>query len=96
MELGDHALAADLAPRVNVDVLPRERQVRHHLEVARAYHRTGNRDESLRTILQAEQDAPEQVRRHFLTHELVLAWIRDQRRSVPYDLDRLARRIGAL
>lgn len=96
MELGDNMLAAELGPQVNVDALPTERQVRHHLEVARALHRTGSRDDSLRTILGAEQRAPEQVRRHFLTRELVLAWIRDPRRPVTRDLNGLAQRIGAI
>lgn len=96
MELGNDALAAELGPQVDVSVLPRERQVRHHLELARAFHRTGNRDDSFRAILTAEREAPDQVRRHFLTHELVLAWIRDQRRPVTSDLHGLAQRIGAL
>lgn len=96
MELGDDALAAELGPQVDVSVLPRERQIRHHLEVARAHHRTGNRDETFRALLTAEQEAPEQVRRHFLTHELVLAAVRDQRRPVTAELHGLATRVGVL
>jgi len=93
-ELGDVRLAAELGQAVDVTALPRERQVRHNLEVARALSRISQRDEALATVLTAEQSAPEQVRRHFLTHELVHHWIRDTRRSPSAELVGLSRRLG--
>jgi hypothetical protein len=76
MELGNVPLALDLGPRVDLSPLPAERQVRHRLEVARAYSARNQRDEALRLILDAEQIAPEQVRHHSLSRDLVLTWIR--------------------
>jgi hypothetical protein len=48
----------------------------------------------LATVLSAEQTAPEQVRRHFLTHELVHHWVRDSRRAPESQLVGLSRRLG--
>jgi hypothetical protein len=62
--------------------------------VARALSRVAKRDSAEATVLAAEQAAPEQVRRHFLTHELVHQWIRDPRRTPSPDLVALARRLG--
>jgi transcriptional regulator with XRE-family HTH domain len=76
MELGNVPLALDLGPRVDPSPLPAERQVRHRLEVARAYSARNLRDEALRLILDAEEIAPEQVRHHSLSRDLVLTWIR--------------------
>lgn len=93
-ELGDVRQAAEVGQAIDVSGLPRERQVRHHLEVARALSRIAQRDEALATVLTAEQSAPEQVRRHFLTHELVHHWIRDTRRRPGRELVELSRRLG--
>ncbi len=93
-ELGDLNLAADLGEAVNVSALPRERQVRHRLEVARALSRVAKRDKAEAMLLTAEYAAPEQVHRHFLTHELVHEWIRDPRRIPSPELVALARRLG--
>jgi transcriptional regulator with XRE-family HTH domain len=93
-ELGDIRLAAELGKAVDVRALPRERQVRHRLEVARALSRLARRDEAEAMVLLAEQSAPDQVRRHFLTHELVHNWIRDPRRAPSPELVGLARRLG--
>lgn len=94
-ELGDLHLAAELGQAINVSLLPRERQVRHHLEVGRALSRLAKRDDAEAIVLKAEASAPEQVRRHFLTHELVHSWIRDSRRTPSLEVVALARRIGA-
>ena len=93
-ELGDIRQAIELGSALDVSVMPRERRVRHHLEVARALSRGGRRDESLAVLLSAEQGAPEQVRRHFLTHELVHAWMRTTKARPNPDLVALARRLG--
>lgn len=95
-ELGDYLAAAEHGPAVNVSGMPIERQVRHQLEVARALHYRGNRDDALRMVLRAEHVAPEHVRRHFLTHALVQDWLRSRRLGRSGDLHDLARRTGAL
>jgi hypothetical protein len=47
-------------------------------------------------VLEAEQLAPEQVRYHFLSRQLVLGWIRQQRGKPSTALVGLARRLNVL
>ena len=93
MELGDVQVAVDLAPRIDASALPTERRVRHAIETARAYTARNRRDDALRVILEAEQLAPEQIRHHAISRQLVLSWLRNNRgpRSVP--LEQLAGRL---
>lgn len=76
MELGDVQVAIDLGPRINTEALPVERRVRHAIETARAYLRWNRADDALALLLEAEQDAPEQVRYHQLSRTLVREMIR--------------------
>lgn len=94
MELGNVSLALDLGPRVDPSPLPVERQVRHRLEVARAHSARNDRDEALRLILDAEHVAPEQVRHHSLSRDLVLTWIRRSRGPRDEQLTGLAERLN--
>ncbi len=96
MELGDVQLAIDLGPRIDVTALPIERRVRHMLEVARAYSAVGDRDTALGMLLTAERDAPEQVRHHSLSRDLVLTWLRRSRGVLTADLEGLAGRLNVL
>lgn len=93
MELGDVQVALDLGPDLDTSALPAERRVRHLLEVARAFNLTGRRDTAVATVLDAEQLAPEQVRHHYLSRQLVLTWVRNVQGSPPTELDQLARRM---
>jgi transcriptional regulator with XRE-family HTH domain len=93
-ELGDVHQAVELGVGLDVRAMPRERRVRHQLEVARGLSRLGRRDESLRSVLEAERGAAEHVRCHFLTHDLVLDWLRTTRTRPDPDLVALARRLG--
>jgi transcriptional regulator with XRE-family HTH domain len=93
VELGDLQIAVDLGPRVNVSALPIERRIRHQIEVARAYSAWNRREEALTILLNAEQDAPEQIRHHFITRQLVLSWIRQQRGKPSHHLVGLAQRL---
>jgi transcriptional regulator with XRE-family HTH domain len=93
MEVGDVQVAADLGPRVNTAAMPVERRVRHALEVARAFTSLNQADEGLHMLLTAEQDAPEQVRHHFLTRQLVTTWMRTGRSQPSPELRRLAERL---
>lgn len=92
-ELGDMQIAADLGPRVDASALPVERRVRHALEVARALSARNHRDQALATLLDAERLAPEQVRYHFLSRQLVLTWVRNQKGQPAYALADLAKRL---
>ncbi|WP_229398578.1 helix-turn-helix domain-containing protein [Micromonospora okii] len=95
-ELGDLQVAIDLGPRVDTTGLPMERRVRHALEVARAYSSWNRVDDAQAVLLNAEQMAPEQVRHHFLSRQLVLTWIRRQRGKPSAQLIGLARRLKVL
>ena len=87
MELGDVQIAVDLAPRIDASALPTERRVRHAIETARAYTARNRREDALSVILGAEQLAPEQIRHHAISRQLVLSWLRNTRgpRSVPLE-----------
>jgi tetratricopeptide (TPR) repeat protein/DNA-binding XRE family transcriptional regulator len=93
MELGDVQIALDLGPTVDTAALPAERRVRHALELARAYSARNRRDEGLAVLLAAEQTAPEQVRHHFISRQLVLTWIRQRPRKPDPELAGLAARL---
>ena len=95
MELGDVQVAIDIGPRIDTTTLPTERRVRHSLEVARAFSTSNRRDDALNTLLAAEQLAPEQVRYHFLSRNLVQTWVRTQRGRPSWLLADLAQRLGA-
>ncbi|WP_461120086.1 helix-turn-helix domain-containing protein [Saccharothrix stipae] len=79
MEFGDVQVALDLGPALDTSGLPAERQVRHALDLARAYNQRNRVDDALAVVLNAEQIAPEQVRHHFVSRQLVLMWMRTQR-----------------
>lgn len=95
-ELGDYQRAAHLGVQVDPAPLPMERQVRHRLEVARALHYQRKQRDALALVLEAEARAPEQVRRHFLTHALVHDWVRSRHTAISVGLDGLATRSGVL
>jgi transcriptional regulator with XRE-family HTH domain len=93
MELGDVQIALDLGPTLDTTGLPTERRVRHALELARAYSARNRRDDGLAVLLSAEQIAPEQVRHHFISRQLVLTWMRQLRRKPNLELAGLAARL---
>ena len=75
VELGDLSVAATAAPLPPWCGLPVERQVRHALEVARVWSATGRDTEAVALVAAAHRRAPDHVRHHFLTRELVDAWL---------------------
>lgn len=93
MELGDVQIAVDLGPRVDASPLPVERQVRHALETARAFSASNRSEEALEIVLDAERLAPEQVKHHAMSRNLVLGWVRARRGPSNVALDGLARRL---
>jgi hypothetical protein len=50
-----------------------EHRVRHVLEVARIYAFANRREEAIGAVLDAERDAPEQVRYHYIARELAVS-----------------------
>lgn len=73
-----------------------ERRIRHALEVARAYSAWNRVDDALAILLDAEQMAPEQVRYHILSRQLVVTWMRQQRGKPSTHLVGLVRRLDVL
>ena len=93
LELGDVQIAVDLAPNIDASGLPAERRVRHAIETARAYTARNRRDDALAILLDAEQTAPEQVRHHAISRQLVLGWLRNSRGPRSVALEQLAGRL---
>jgi transcriptional regulator with XRE-family HTH domain len=93
-DLGDLQRAVHLGSQLDVSRVPRERRVRHQLELARGLAGLGRRDEALRLLLDCERDAADQVRRHFITRQLVVGWLRATRTIPSAELVALARRLG--
>jgi transcriptional regulator with XRE-family HTH domain len=95
-ELGDVQVAIDLGPRVDTAGMPAERQVRHALEVARAFSAWNRLDEAIEVLLTAERLAPEQVRYHQMSRQLIMSWVRQQRTRPSTTLMNLAHRLDVL
>jgi transcriptional regulator with XRE-family HTH domain len=93
LELGDVETALSLGTRLDTSSLPIERRVRHKLDLARAHHARGHRDQAVGLLLDAEELAPEQVRCHYITRELVTAWVRTARDTPGSPLTNLAERL---
>jgi transcriptional regulator with XRE-family HTH domain len=93
MELGDVQIALDIGPALDTSGLPTERRVRHALELARAYSARNRSDDGLAVVLDAERTAPEQVRHHYISRQLVLTWMRQKRGRPGIELAGLAARL---
>lgn len=93
METNNVQVAVDLGPAVDVTGQPTERRVRHRLEVARALTAVNRQEDALSLVLEAETDAPEQVRYHYLARHLVQTWVRTSAAKPSPGLAALARRL---
>ncbi|MFJ3405437.1 hypothetical protein [Promicromonospora sp. NPDC090134] len=89
--LGDMDTVLAVGAPLDVEHAPIERQVRLHLDVARAHFAAGNHDSALATLLQAEAVAPSQVRHHYITRQVVSSLVETMSRRPGVDLARLAR-----
>ncbi|MDQ3579201.1 MAG: transcriptional regulator, partial [Actinomycetota bacterium] len=76
--------------------LPRERRASHLLDVARGYVQWGRREEATRTLLDADQFAPEEVRCRPTTRRLITDLVHSYPRgsSPPVALTKVARAVG--
>ena len=63
------------------------------IELARAYSAWNRRDEALSVLLDAEQQAPEQVRHHIMSRQLVRTWVRQGQNKPQQQLADLASRL---
>lgn len=93
MDLGDVQVAIDLGETVDPSGLPEERQARHAMELSRALSAWNRTDEALSCLLEAERIAPEQVRYHAISRQLIQGWIRRGKSKPSYALAQLARRV---
>jgi transcriptional regulator with XRE-family HTH domain len=93
VDLGDIEFAIDLGMRLDTTAMPIERRVRHTLEVARALSARNRTDEALAELLRAEELAPEQVRHHAISRQLVQTWLRRGRGRPSFNLASLAGRV---
>jgi hypothetical protein len=85
----------ELGPRVDTSGMPIERRVRHAMETARAYTAWNRTDDAMAVLLDAERVAPEQVRHHAMSRQLVQTWVRRSRGRPSFQLASLARRVHA-
>lgn len=73
LDLGDVAHVVDRAPLIEVDHLPLERAVSHHIDTARAQSLLAQDDAALASLLTAEVKAPHLVRHSATVREAVRA-----------------------
>ncbi|MDQ3761119.1 MAG: hypothetical protein M3460_05305 [Actinomycetota bacterium] len=84
VELGDTNEAMKHIQNMSLDRMPRqltERRSRFLIDVARSYAALGDDAAALDALLQAEQIAPDELRCHRLTHELLRNLLTRERRS---------------
>jgi hypothetical protein len=93
MELGDFQVAIDLSSRIDASAMPVERRIRHALDIAHAHTARRRTDQATEILLRAERVAPEQVRYHAMSRQLVVQWLRQCRGTPSRDLGDLARRM---
>jgi hypothetical protein len=84
VELGEAFEAMRHIPKVKLDRMPTqltERRARFLIDVSRSYTQLGDNTAALDALLQAETIAPDEVRNHRLTHEVLCDLLPRERRS---------------
>jgi len=84
VELGDASEAVAYIPHVNLDRLPShlaERRARFLIDVARSYMQLQDDTAALDALLHAEAIAPDELRNHRLTHDVVRELLSREQRS---------------
>jgi transcriptional regulator with XRE-family HTH domain len=92
LDLGDIAYVTEHGPHVDPTPLPTERQVTHHIDVARAHTYSAQDDEAITILLAAERKAPQLVRHNPAVREIV----RDIHRRSPISRGGRASEVMAL
>jgi transcriptional regulator with XRE-family HTH domain len=96
-ELGDYQRAVVIGGDLDTSNLPRERQVRHRLELARCMDMVGKLSEARAQVFAADRIAPDQTRTHFLTRELLARWVRAKGKAKhAREIEHLAKAAGVL
>lgn len=94
VELGRSGEALRAAAAVAPEKLSVERRARFLMDVARAHAQARSATQAVRALTQAEQLAPELVRYHALSREMVRDLVRRGRGGLTPELGGLARRMG--
>ncbi|WP_166844017.1 XRE family transcriptional regulator [Isoptericola sp. BMS4] len=92
--LGDMDTVLSVGGGLDVGHLPVERQVRLHLDVARASLAVGKPEDALATLVRAETTAPSQVRNHRITKDVVNRLVATAPRRPGAALTRLGHLLG--
>jgi transcriptional regulator with XRE-family HTH domain/tetratricopeptide (TPR) repeat protein len=93
MELGNIQTVLNYGLSLNTAAVPTERQARYLLDIARAHSLAGNRDDALSAALTAERIAPEQVRQHYLSRQIVTTLMHSVTGRPTAELEKLAERV---
>ncbi len=94
VDLADAGEAIDVARSIDSSQLSNERQMRLHLDTARAYIQRRQPDKAVDELLAAETLAPENLRSHVLAHQTIDELLQQQRHQASSQLTNLAQRVG--
>ncbi|MEU6721794.1 helix-turn-helix transcriptional regulator [Nonomuraea sp. NPDC046802] len=95
LEVGDHGRALALNERADprmVTVLPNSRQGHHHMDLARAWLWSGNRDKALAELETAERLAPQLIRHHPIARSTLRSLVYAERMATREKLRRMSNR----
>jgi hypothetical protein len=93
LELRDVDSALARGSRLDISALPIERRVRHKLDLIKAHHERGHQEGAPGLLLDADELAPEQAGRYYVTRSLVTARIKMGREGARRLVADLAQRL---
>jgi hypothetical protein len=96
LDLGDAGEALDVASTTNPKGLSTERQMRYHLDIARAHTQRRHVDQAVNALTTAEAMQPEAFRSHKLAHQVIRDLEPLASGHTKTTLDNLTRPISAL
>ena len=97
VSLGEGGLAVEAASRIDdtgINAIRRERRANHYVDVARGYSQSGQRDNALEKLLEAEELAPREVNCRPIARGTIENLIERSRGKPPLALRSLAERAG--
>jgi transcriptional regulator with XRE-family HTH domain len=97
VSLGEGGLAVETASRIDeagIHAIRRERRANHYVDVARGYSQSGQRDEALEKLLEAETLAPREVNCRPIARGTIENLIERSHGKPPLALKSLAERAG--